>query len=68
MSSDAWQDSPYGREARERSQEEARERIREAEQDMTERRCRCSSPVPSITVYLGVRPCRLCGFLITNSG
>lgn len=64
MSTD-WQDSPYGREARERSMADARERIRETELEMTERRCRCVRPVPS-RVYLGVPLCAWCQRLITR--
>lgn len=65
-SRDDWQASPYGHEARERSIEEARERIREAEQDMKERRCRCETPVPDLGTYLGYKQCRLCRCLILN--
>lgn len=67
MSANDWGSSPHGREARERSMEEARERIREAEREDNDRRCRCAQPV-RCRVYLGVWFCSLCQRLITNGG
>ena len=66
MRNDDGTPSPFGREARERSIEEARERMRDAERDDRERRCRCDDPVPELGTYLGYRQCRLCGYLILN--
>lgn len=67
MSNDDWKDSPYGREARERSIDEAREQIREAQRQESERRCRCASPA-RCRVYLGVWLCALCQRLINPNG